>query len=136
MNPITTLVSRAAETAAGATPVPALPTAAWDVVSFLTNAASYAKTAGGALLILMGVFSLIWGGVQLVIKLIGGAQSQNQTSWIKIILMIIIGGAIAVGGFAMVFTIGSGGKKTIDDLGGATFLWDSLPVFGSLLGLG
>jgi hypothetical protein len=136
MNPITALASRAAETAGNATPIPALPTAAWDLVSFLTNATSYVKTGGGALLILMGIAALVWGGVQLVIKLMGGAQSQNQTSWIKIILMIIIGGAIAVGGFSLVFTIGSGGKKTIDDLGGGTFLWDSLPLFGSLFGLG
>ncbi|MEO3931454.1 hypothetical protein WMO79_01385 [Micrococcaceae bacterium Sec7.4] len=136
MNPITALASRAAETAAGAPPIPALPTAAWDIVSFLTNAMSYLKTAGGALLILMGVASLVWGGVMLVMKLVGGAQSQNPTSWVKIIMMIIIGGAIAVGGFGLVFTIGSGGKKTIDDLGGATFLWDSLPLFGSLFGLG
>lgn len=134
MNPITALASRAAETAAGTTPIPALPTAAWDVVSFLTNAASYVKTGGGALLILMGIAALVWGGVLLLKKLMGG--QQNQDSWVKIILMIIIGGAIAVGGFALVFTIGSGGKKTIDDLGGATFLLDSLPLFGSLFGLG
>jgi hypothetical protein len=134
MNPITALASRAAETAGGAAQIPATPTAAWDVVSFLTNAATYVKTGGGSLLILMGIAALVWGGVLLLKKLMGG--QQNQDSWVKIILMIIIGGAIAVGGFALVFTIGSGGKKTIDDLGGATFLWDSLPLFGPLFGLG
>lgn len=117
-----------------ATPVPSLPTAAWDVVSFLQNAATYAKTGGGALLILLGIVALVWGGVLVLKKLMAG--QQNQDSWMKIIGLIIIGGAIAVGGFAMVFTIGSGGKKTIDDLGGATFLWDSIPTFGALLGLG
>ena len=134
MNPITSLVSRAAETAAGAPQFPTLAPAAWDLASFLTNAASYVKIIGGGALILMGIAALVWGGILLLKKLMGG--QQNQDSWVKIILLIIIGGAISVGGFAMVFTIGSGGKKTIEDLGGATFLWDSLPAFGPLFGLG
>ena len=137
MNPFTALVARAAEAAPGTTDVPALPTAAWDIVSFLTNSMSYIKIAGGGLLMLMGVVSLIWGGVILLIKLFGSGQgATGQTSWMKIIMMIVIGGAIAVGGFSLVFTIGSGGKKTIEDLGGASIFFDSLPVFGSLFGLG
>ncbi|MCB5280366.1 hypothetical protein [Arthrobacter sp. ES1] len=134
MNPFTALASRAAEMAAGAPPIPALPTAAWDLASFLDNAAKYVKVIGGGALILMGIAAMVWGGILLTKKLMAG--QQNQDSWVKIVLMIIIGGAIAVGGFPLVFTIGSGGKKTIDDLGGATFFWDSLPLFGSLFGLG
>jgi membrane-bound ClpP family serine protease len=134
MNPITVLASRAAETAAGAPPITSLPTAAWDIVSFLGNALVYIKTAGGGLLMLMGIAALVWGGVLLTKKLMSG--QQNQDSWVKIICLVIIGGAIGVGGFNLVFMLGSGGKTTIEDLGGATFLWDSIPVFGSLLGLG
>jgi hypothetical protein len=106
-------------------PVPALPTAAWDLVSFLENAGEYVKTGGGALLVAMGLVALVWGGVLLLKKLMGG--QQNQDSWMKIIGLMIIGGAIAVGGFTLIFTIGSGGKTTIEDLGGGTLL---------LLGLG
>lgn len=134
MNPITALVSRAAETAAVAPQLPAPAPAAWDLASFLTNAADYVKIIGGGALILMGIAALVWGGVLLLKKLMGG--QQNQDSWAKIILMVILGGAFAVGGFGLAFTIGSGGKKTIDDLGGATFLWDSLPLLGPLFGLG
>lgn len=129
MNIITSLASRAVETAAGTTEFPALPTAAWDVVSFFENAGEFVKTAGGGLLIAMGLIALVWGGVLLLKKLMAG--QQNQDSWIKIIMLMIVGGAIAVGGFSLIFTIGSGGKTTIEDLGGATFLFGS-----QLLGLG
>jgi hypothetical protein len=134
MNPITALAFRALETSAGAPSIPALPTAAWDLASFLTNAMSYIKIIGGSALMLAGVAALVWGGIKITMKLMSG--QQNQDSWMKMIFMIIIGGALAVGGFSLVFTIGSGGQKTIEDLGGATYLWDSLPLFGSLFGLG
>lgn len=134
MYAMTSLAFNAADAAAGSTPISALPTAAWDLVSFLENAGEYVKTGGGALLILMGLAALVWGGVLLLKKLMGG--QQNQDSWIKIIGMMIIGGAIAVGGFTLIFTIGSGGKKTIEDLGGATFLWDAAQPLGVLLGIG
>lgn len=134
MNTIISLASRSAEAATSTTPIPALPTAAWDLVSFLENAGEYVKTGGGALLILMGLAALVWGGVLLLKKLMGG--QQNQDSWIKIIGLMIIGGAIAVGGFSLIFTIGSGGKKTIEDLGGGTFLWDAAQPLGALFGLG
>lgn len=133
MNTIASLASQALESSPAAASIPALPTAAWDLVSFLENAGEYVKTGGGALLILMGLAALVWGGVLLLKKLMSG--QQNQDSWFKIIGMMIIGGAIAVGGFTLIFTIGSGGKKTIEDLGGGTFLFDAVQPFGILLGL-
>lgn len=135
MNTITTLAAHSLGSAAGTgSQAPAaLPTAAWDLVSFLQNAGEYVKIAGGALLILMGLAALVWGGVLLLKKLMGGPQ--NQDSWVKVIGLMIIGGAIAVGGFSLIFTIGSGGKKTIEDLGGGTFLWDAAMPLGALLGI-
>jgi hypothetical protein len=130
MNFLPNLASIAAEPAASTAPIPTLPTAAWDVVSFFENAGEFVKTAGGGLLIAMGLIALVWGGVLLLKKLMAG--QQNQDSWIKIIMLMIIGGAIAVGGFGLIFTIGSGGKTTIEDLGGATFLFSG----AQLLGLG
>ena len=135
MNTITTLTARSLGSAAdAATQGPTtLPTAAWDLVSFLQNAGEYAKIAGGAALITMGIVAVIWGGILLLKKLMAGAQ--NQDSWIKVIMLLIIGGAIGVGGFALIFNIGSGGKKTIEDLGGGTFLWDAALPLGALLGI-
>lgn len=124
MNTFTSLASRALETAPGSTEAAALPTAAWDLVSFFENAGEYAKTGGGALLVAMGIVALVWGGVLLLKKLMAG--QQNQDSWIKIIMLMIIGGAIAVGGFALIFEIGSGGKTTIEDLGGGTLMLNAV----------
>lgn len=134
MNTIASLASQALETAPDAAPNTALPTAAWDLVSFLENAGEYVKTGGGALLVLMGLAALVWGGILVIKKLMSG--QQNQDNWLKIIGLMIVGGAIAVGGFSLIFTIGSGGKKTIEDLGGGTFLFDAVQPFGMLLGLG
>lgn len=114
-------------------PFASLPTAAWDLKSFLENSTEYLKTVGGAFLVLMGVAAVIWGAVLLIKKLMGG--QQNQDNWIKILALVILGGAIAVGGFALVFEIGSGGKKTIEDLGGGTLLWDSFQPISMALGL-
>lgn len=133
MNIVTSLASRAVETATSTSTLPALPTAAWDLTSALTNAGDYVRTAGGALLIMMGLVALVWGGVLLLKKLMAG--QQNQDSWMKIIGLMIVGGAIAVGGFGLIFTIGSGGQETIEDLGGGTFLLGAQSL-GTLLGLG
>ncbi|MFJ2662601.1 hypothetical protein [Arthrobacter koreensis] len=135
MNTITSLASRAVQNADSGTPtIDSLPTAAWDLVSFLENAGEYIKVAGGAFLILVGLAALVWGAFLALKKLMGGMQ--NQDSWGKIIIMVILGGAIAVGGFSLVFTIGSGGRKTIEDLGGGTFLFDAIQPLGMFLGLG
>lgn len=124
MNTMTSLASRALETAPGSTEPAALPTAAWDLVSALENAGEYVKNGGGALLVMMGLAALVWGGVLLLKKLMSG--QQNQDSWVKIIMLMIIGGAIAVGGFTLIFEIGSGGKDTIEDLGGGTLMLNAL----------
>ncbi|MEU3016588.1 hypothetical protein ABZ635_04225 [Nocardiopsis sp. NPDC007018] len=93
-----------------------LPSASWDLLSFLQSATSYVQGAGGALLVLMGTAGVVWGGVLLIKKLM--ASQQDQTSWVKIIALILIGGALMVGGFNLISSIAAGGKTTIEDLGG------------------
>lgn len=93
-----------------------LPSASWDLLSFLENATEYVSGAGGALLALMGTAGVVWGGVLLIKKLM--ASQQDQTSWVKILGLILIGGALMVGGFSLISQIASGGQTTIEDLGG------------------
>jgi len=88
---------------------------AWDLASALTNATAYVKLIGGGFLTLLGVVAIIYGGYLLVKKLMAG--QQNQDSWIKIVILIIIGGALSVSGFSLIATIAAGGKDTIEDLG-------------------
>lgn len=97
-----------------------LPSASWDLLSFLQSATEYVRVAGGSLLALMGTAGVVWGGVLLVKKLM--ASQQDQTSWAKIIGLILIGGALMVGGFSLISTIAAGGKTTIEDLGGGMIL--------------
>lgn len=115
--------------AAMAALTPGLPSAAWDLKSFLTNAQVYIRDAGGLLLILLGTAALIWGGVKLVQKLMSGPQGGQQISWGTIILLILIGGALMTGGIALMTTVGSGGQQTITQLGGgATLLFPTLSL--------
>lgn len=97
-----------------------LPSASWDLLSFLQSATNYVQGAGGALLVLMGTAGVVWGGVLLIKKLM--ASQQDQTSWVKIIALILIGGALMVGGFNLISSIAAGGKTTIEDLGGGMIL--------------
>ena len=90
--------------------------AEWDLVSFFKNSQEYVKVAGGAMLSLLGLALLIWGFVKMMGKLKDGDRSQSN--WGTIIAMIIIGGAIMAGGIGLAIEIGSGGQKTIKDLGG------------------
>ncbi|WP_435109324.1 hypothetical protein [Nocardiopsis synnemataformans] len=101
-----------------------LPAAGWDLVSFFDNAREYVALAGGGLLALMGTIGVVWGGVLLIKKLM--ASQQDQTSWVKIIALILIGGALMVGGFSLISDIAAGGRTTIEDLGGGMILLQGL----------
>lgn len=111
-----------------------LPAAAWDLNSFLKNGANLIKTSGGYLLVAMGLAALVWGGILLLKKLMSG--QQNQDSWVKIIMLMIVGGAISTGGFVLIMEIGGGGEGTIKELGKSTILWDAALPLGTLFGLG
>ena len=94
----------------------------WDLKSFLDNAGSYGKVVGGSLLSLMGLIGVIWGGVLLVKKLL---SEQSRENWIKILALILIGGALMYGGLSLILNFARGGKDTVtkfgnDDSGGDT----------------
>lgn len=97
-----------------------LPFASWDLLSFLENATNYVRLAGGSALALMGTVGVIWGGVLLIKKLM--ATQQDQTSWGKVGGLILVGGALMVGGFSLLSTIAAGGRATIEDLGGGAMI--------------
>ncbi|MEU6263739.1 hypothetical protein [Saccharopolyspora shandongensis] len=100
-----------------------LPTASWDLTSFLENAKYQIQLWGGLLLMLLGAAGLVWGGVLLIKKLMANPQTAgHQQGWGTIALLILIGGALGTGGWQLVSTIGSGGQQTIEDLGGGTVI--------------
>lgn len=86
----------------------------WDLESFFENASEYAKVAGGALLVLVGVIMIIWGGVLLGKKLM---SEQARENWLKIALLIIAGGALAFGGITIIMKFAKGGNETVEKFG-------------------
>lgn len=91
--------------------------AAWDVMTFLKNFRDFIQNGGNLILFAAGTLMLVWGGIQLARKLMGNQQTAAQISWFTIALLLIIGGALMAMGFGLVSMIGSGGQKTIEDLG-------------------
>lgn len=97
--------------------IPGLPTGAWDLVTFLNSAKNYGEVIGGGLISLLGLIVLIVAAVFIAKKFFGNGQREEK-SWLMIIVMVIVGGALLTGGIGLIMTIGSGGQKTIEDLGG------------------
>ncbi|MFF2053881.1 hypothetical protein ACFVU2_19910 [Leifsonia sp. NPDC058194] len=97
---------------------PTLPTASWDLISALANSKNYLGLAGGGLVTLLGLAAVVWAAVLIIKKFFGSHQNGAGEPWVKIILMIIVGGAMMTGGITLITDIASGGQKTIQDLGG------------------
>ncbi|MFK0154243.1 hypothetical protein ACIQVK_19485 [Streptomyces sp. NPDC090493] len=111
-----------------------LPSAAWDLTSFLQNAKSAIQQWGGLLLMLFGAVGLVWGGVLLMRKLMANPQSAGQQqSYFVIALLILVGGALSTGGWSLISTVGSGGQQTITDLGGGTVIVRTVDQFSGFL---
>lgn len=97
----------------------ALPlVAAFDVGTFLKNATSTAQGWGGLALTLVGTVGIVVIGIMMLVKFF--SNSLQQWGWGKLVIGLLISGAIAAGGFAFLNSIASGGKKTIEDLGNGT----------------
>lgn len=92
-----------------------LPTATWTLENFLGNADSAVRTLGGLFLVLLGAVAVIWGGTLLIKKLM--SSEQDRTSWAKIILLLLIGGAFAFGGTSLIFDVAGSSETTIRDIG-------------------
>lgn len=90
----------------------------WDLTTFFSNSTDYATVAGGAFLGLIGMVGIVWGGFLLARKLMSG--QQNQDSWIKIVALIIVGGALVFGGMGLLLNFAKGANKTVNDFGDGT----------------
>lgn len=89
----------------------------WDLKNLLKGASNYIQDAGSLFLVLLGIAMIVWGGYKLAKKLMGNPQQGGGDSWFTIILLIFVGGALMVGGFALLSDIAAGGKKTIEEIG-------------------
>ena len=97
----------------------------WDIGTFLRNATSTIKSWGGLVVILIGVVMVIAAAWKAAHGLM--SHGKVQTNWAIVIILLVLGGAFMVGGFTFVANIASGGKKTLEDLGGNAIYM--LPLF-------
>lgn len=87
----------------------------WSLDTFLQNAAGTAKTWGGYFIVLIGIIMIIVAAWQIGSGLM--SHGKKQTNWAVAIILLVLGGAFAVGGFNFLSNIASGGAATINKLG-------------------
>ena len=92
-------------------------TAEWDLGTFLENAKMTMEKWGGAFIMLLGVIMIVVAVYQTAKGLM--SPQKAQTNWLIVFFLFILGGGLVVGGYDWVFGIAKGGKKTVDDFGGA-----------------
>lgn len=86
----------------------------WNITTFFENGKDTAETAGGAFLALIGVIALLVAGFKVFQKL---TNEQSRESWAKIVGLVVLGGVLLYGGYAMLANLAEGGKNTIDEFG-------------------
>lgn len=104
--------------------------AAWTLDGLFKGTAKYAKTAGGALITLLGVLLIIFAAFKMFKAVTG--QQQGGGEWLKAIVALLLGGALSVGGWKLLNTMASGGKQTIEKLGQGSIVQDTLTPYAEL----
>ena len=102
----------------------------WSIGNFLQNAITTLQDWGKWLIILIGVILIVWSCVQIARGLI--SHGKTQISWPVNIIMLIMGGVFMIGGFSFMAGVASGGKQTLQELGGKTAAAGTIMI-GNLL---
>ena len=90
----------------------------FDILSFLSNATEFIKKIGGYVVILAGFVMIIIAVVQIAKGLASGGK--GQVNWVMSIGCLLVGGALAFGGWNLVTALANGGQQTIADMGNGT----------------
>lgn len=104
----------------------------WSLGNFLKNSTNTIGNWISLAVVLLGVVAIGWSVWMIVSGLM--SQGRKQTNWAIAIILLLVGGVLAVGGgFDFVKQIAGGGQATIEDLGrsGGTIIFDymKLPFF-------
>lgn len=91
----------------------------WDLIKLFENMTEYGQVAGGAFLSFMGLLGVIWGGTLLIKKLM---SEQSRESWVKIVALLLLGGALLFSGIGLILKFAEGGKDTIEEFGAGVIL--------------
>lgn len=88
---------------------------AWDPEQFFKNGQNIGKTVGGAFLGLVGVIAIIAGGTYLGV--IAFKKQQRGSYVVHAVIAIVIGGALAFGGYSLFDSMAQGGYDKAEELG-------------------
>lgn len=101
------------------------PFLSWDLTNFLENSKEQLEKWGGSIILIVGVVMIIAAVWQIASGLM--SHGKKQTNWAIALLLLIVGGAFIAGGWSFVSNIAEGGKRTLEDLGGATVIPNWIP---------
>lgn len=91
----------------------------WDLRNFLNNSFSTLGEWFSLAIMILGIVAVAYAVWQIVSGLM--SHGKKQTNWAVSITLLLVGGALSMTtGFDFVQSIASGGRKTIEDLGGQT----------------
>lgn len=88
----------------------------WDLTTFFENVVQAVQRWGGMFIVLLGVIMIIVAVYQAAKGLI--SHGKTQTNWFITATLLILGGALAVGGWSWVYSLARGGQITLNQLGG------------------
>jgi drug/metabolite transporter (DMT)-like permease len=88
---------------------------AWDLEQFFKNGQNIGKAIGGAFLGLIGVIAVIAGGTYLGV--VAFKKQQRGTYVVHAVIALIIGGALAFGGYSLFDSMAQGGYDKTEELG-------------------
>lgn len=82
-----------------------------DVTGTLEGGTEFIQTAGGYFIVLLGAILIVFGGYKIFLKKV---KERDDASWPGIVATMIIGAAMAMYGFNIVFNLGAIGANTIE----------------------
>lgn len=93
----------------------------WDLRTFLKNSFSTLGDWFSLAVMILGVIAVAYAIWQIVSGLM--SHGKKPTNWGIAIVLLLVGGALSMTtGFQFIQGIASGGRKTIEDLGGQTIV--------------
>lgn len=93
----------------------------WDLRAFLTNSFETLGEWFSLAIMILGIVAVAYAIWQIVSGLM--SHGKKQVNWVVTIILLLVGGALSMTtGFQFVQDIASGGRKTIEDLGGQTIV--------------
>lgn len=86
---------------------------AWNLDAMFQNGTNFVEHYGGYALVLLGTTCVLYGLFMAACKLL---NPQTRTSWITVVMAIIVGGLFAKNGYGLVVGMAEGANDTINGL--------------------